>query len=216
MLDQQVALDHPTERLDGCEEIALAVADLTDTARGECLALLPATIPHSVFPAVAPPGPVRWRGLYQESLRDDPRTIRHARHLADHGGHIRTVPVAPMLLFVVDDRAAVFAVEPRFDHCEGVVLRGAPAAGMRALFEEFWMAARVWGPPAPTEPAALTAQQREVVRLLAEGLTDEGISRRIGVSLRTVRRIASDLMVRLTARSRFEAGVKAAQSGWVE
>jgi len=62
----------------------------------------------------------------------------------------------------------------------------------------------------------LTAQQREVVRLLAEGLTDEGISRRIGVSLRTVRRIASELMVRLTARSRFEAGVKAARSGWIE
>jgi len=81
---------------------------------------------------------------------------------------------------------------------------------------EFWAAASPWGPPAvPSEPD-LTAQQREVVRLLAEGLTDEGISRRIGVSLRTVRRIASELMVRLTARSRFEAGVKAAQSGWIE
>jgi DNA-binding NarL/FixJ family response regulator len=55
-----------------------------------------------------------------------------------------------------------------------------------------------------------------VVRLLAEGMTDEGVSRRIGVSLRTVRRIASDLMTRLTARSRFEAGVKAAQLGWID
>jgi DNA-binding CsgD family transcriptional regulator len=215
VLDQQVALDHPTERLDGCEEIAMAVADLTAAARDECLALLPGTMPNWFFPAVVPPGPVRWRGLYQENLRNDPRAIRQVRRLADDGGQSRTVPVAPMLLYVVDGRAAVFAVGPRFDHCEGVVLRGAPVAGVRTLFEEFWAAGRPWGPPAPPE-YALTAQQREVVRLLAEGLTDEGVSRRIGVSLRTVRRIASDLMVRLTARSRFEAGVKAAQFGWVE
>jgi DNA-binding NarL/FixJ family response regulator len=121
-----------------------------------------------------------------------------------------------MLLFVVDRGVAVLAVGPRGDRCEAVVLRGPSVEGMHALFEEFWAAASPWGPPAPSNEPNLTAQQRMVVRLLAEGLTDEGISRRIGVSLRTVRRIASELMARLTARSRFEAGVKAAQSGWIE
>jgi DNA-binding NarL/FixJ family response regulator len=50
---------------------------------------------------------------------------------------------------------------------------------------------------------------------LAEGHTDEAIAKRLGVSHRTARRIASDLMDRLGARSRFEAGVRAVQQGWL-
>ena len=208
--------DQKGERLDGVVAVRARLAELVAAARTECLALLPALLSHAVHPAVAPAGAVRWRGVYQDSLRDDPRAIRQARRLADRGGQSRTVAAVPMLLYVVDRGVAVLAVGPRDDQCEAVVLRGSAVEGMRALFEEFWAVASPWGPPAPPDEPALTAQQREVVRLLAEGLTDEGISRRIGVSLRTVRRIASELMVRLTARSRFEAGVKAAKSGWIE
>ncbi|MBA9049246.1 DNA-binding NarL/FixJ family response regulator [Streptomyces phaeogriseichromatogenes] len=35
------------------------------------------------------------------------------------------------------------------------------------------------------------------------------------MSLRTVRRTVSNLMARLEARSRFEAGVRAARAGWL-
>jgi DNA-binding CsgD family transcriptional regulator len=52
-------------------------------------------------------------------------------------------------------------------------------------------------------------------RLRAEGHTDEAIAKRLGVSHRTARRIASELMERLDARSRFEAGVRALQQGWL-
>jgi DNA-binding NarL/FixJ family response regulator len=104
--------------------------------------------------------------------------------------------------------------DPAAERAEAVELTGSSVAGLHALFEEYWAVARPWGPPGP-DPYGLSDQQREVLRLLAEGCTDEGISRRIGVSLRTVRRIASDLMTRLAARSRFEAGVKAAQVGWL-
>ncbi|MGW2995319.1 helix-turn-helix domain-containing protein, partial [Streptomyces sp. NPDC001193] len=52
-------------------------------------------------------------------------------------------------------------------------------------------------------------------RLLAEGHTDEGIAKRLGVSHRTARRIATVLMERLGARSRFEAGVRAVRCGWL-
>jgi len=204
------------ERLDGVVAVRARLTELAAAARSECLALLPALLSPQVCPATPPPLPVRWRGVYQDSLRGDPSTIRQARSLADRGGQARTTAAVPMLLFIVDRGVAVLAVGPHGDRCDAVVLHGSVVEGMHALFEEFWAAASPWGPPAvPSEPD-LTAQQREVVRLLAEGLTDEGISRRIGVSLRTVRRIASELMVRHTARSRFEAGVKAARSGWIE
>lgn len=64
-------------------------------------------------------------------------------------------------------------------------------------------------------PDGLTAQQVAAVRLLSEGHTDDAIAKRLGVSSRTARRIANELMERLGARSRFEAGVRAVQEGWL-
>jgi DNA-binding NarL/FixJ family response regulator len=58
-------------------------------------------------------------------------------------------------------------------------------------------------------------QERAVLRMLAQGYTDEAIAKRLGVSPRTARRIAANLMERLDARSRFEAGVHAVQDGWL-
>ncbi|MET8630960.1 LuxR C-terminal-related transcriptional regulator, partial [Kitasatospora sp. NPDC004669] len=49
----------------------------------------------------------------------------------------------------------------------------------------------------------------------ADGHTDDAIAKRLGVSPRTARRIATDLMERLNARSRFQAGVRATQAGWL-
>ncbi|RPK62449.1 transcriptional regulator NarL [Streptomyces sp. ADI96-15] len=63
--------------------------------------------------------------------------------------------------------------------------------------------------------ADLSEAEREVLRLMCAGCTDEVAARRLGVSLRTVRRMVSRLMARLDARSRFEAGVRAGQRGWL-
>ena len=51
--------------------------------------------------------------------------------------------------------------------------------------------------------------------MLAEGHTDVTIAKKLGVSHRTARRVAADLLDRLSARSRFEAGVHAVQDGWL-
>ena len=209
--------DEGVIRLAGVDAVCTRLTQLVAQARVECMILLPA-LPE-VLPApleAEAATTARWRGVYQDSLRDDPRTIRHIRWVTERGGTGRTVPTVPMLLFVVDRAVAVLAVDQRREQGDAVELRGSPAGGLHALFEEFWSVATPWAPSGRAGQSLLTEQQREVVRLLAEGLTDEGISRRIGVSLRTVRRIASDLMARLTARSRFEAGVKAAQLGWIE
>jgi DNA-binding NarL/FixJ family response regulator len=48
--------------------------------------------------------------------------------------------------------------------------------------------------------------------MLADGYTDEATARRLGVSIRTVRRNTAELMTLLGARSRFQAGIYAAQS----
>lgn len=66
-----------------------------------------------------------------------------------------------------------------------------------------------------TGPAHLTARQLVTLRLMAEGHTDDAIAKRLGLSGRTVRRIATELMTELGARSRFAAGVHAVRRGWL-
>ncbi len=61
----------------------------------------------------------------------------------------------------------------------------------------------------------LSARERQLLTLLTAGYTDESAAVRLGISVRTVRRLVSGIMNRLGARSRFQAGVKAADRGWL-
>jgi DNA-binding NarL/FixJ family response regulator len=65
------------------------------------------------------------------------------------------------------------------------------------------------------DAAELNAREKELLSLLSSGSTDESAAARLGVSVRTVRRMVADIMNRLGARSRFQAGVKAADRGWL-
>ncbi|MFJ3881433.1 LuxR C-terminal-related transcriptional regulator [Streptomyces sp. NPDC090077] len=70
-------------------------------------------------------------------------------------------------------------------------------------------------PDRDRDDGGLTRQERELLKLLGSGLTDEAAGRQLGLSLRTVRRMMAELMKRLGAGSRFEAGLRAAQRGWI-
>ncbi len=70
--------------------------------------------------------------------------------------------------------------------------------------------------PAPESVASLpTPRVERILRLLADGLTDEAVARKIGVSVRTVRNDIASSMSGMSAQSRFQAGVHAAQLGLV-
>ena len=55
----------------------------------------------------------------------------------------------------------------------------------------------------------------DLLRLLAGGAKNAAAASRLGVSESTVGRQMRDLMIRLGATSRFQAGVKAAKRGWL-
>lgn len=83
-----------------------------------------------------------------------------------------------------------------------------------AAFKRAWDTAELFG----TDALALIgdgvpAAERELLRLLARGLTDEAVGHKLGISACTVRRQVEVLMERLDASSRFEAGLKVAQQG---
>lgn len=84
------------------------------------------------------------------------------------------------------------------------------------LYEHYWQRARSVVETPPHKDTDLTGQESEFLRLLVQGATDEQVGRKLGVSLRTVRRIAAKLSEQVVASGRFELGVRAAQRGWVD
>ncbi|MFJ2061321.1 helix-turn-helix domain-containing protein [Streptomyces sp. NPDC087908] len=79
------------------------------------------------------------------------------------------------------------------------------------MFDALWeCATRVGSAGSP-----LTVDQRELLALLAAGLKDESIARRLGVHVHTARRRISRMRNELGADTRFQAGVQAADRGWL-
>lgn len=67
----------------------------------------------------------------------------------------------------------------------------------------------------PESTRAPSADERDVLALVAAGATDEVIARQLGISPRTLRRRLRELFAELGASNRFHAGVEAARRGWV-
>ncbi|MFF4411601.1 LuxR C-terminal-related transcriptional regulator [Streptosporangium sp. NPDC001559] len=80
---------------------------------------------------------------------------------------------------------------------------------LRSLFDELW--ARAAPLPWPRRGDGMI----QVLRLAAQGVSDEMIARQLGVSVRTVRARFADAMAELGAQSRFQAGAEAARRGWL-
>ncbi|MER5623432.1 helix-turn-helix transcriptional regulator [Streptosporangium sp. NPDC002544] len=156
------------------------------------------------------------RVVYTDSIRNDQPTSAYAAWLTDRGGQVRTTPGLPLRMLVFDRRVALLPMDPEDSGVGAVLLRGAGVVtALVALFEQTWGAATPLGAERRRDEKGLSHQEREVLRLLSAGLTDEAVARRLDVSVRTLRRVTADLMERLEARSRFQAGYLAATRGWL-
>jgi DNA-binding CsgD family transcriptional regulator len=159
---------------------------------------------------------VRIRTVYLDSVRNDPATKDYAYWLANQGGYVRTVPVLPMRLIIVDRSTAMVPLDPNDSRRGATLVHGAGVlAALLALFEQIWDVAADLGVVRSKDEQGPTRQEEAVLRLLARGDTDAVIARKLGVSVRTVRRLASDVMSQLGARSRFQAGALATSRGWL-
>ncbi|HEY7142692.1 MAG TPA: helix-turn-helix domain-containing protein [Streptosporangiaceae bacterium] len=154
--------------------------------------------------------------VYLDSVSNEPHSRQYVKWLTDSGGQVRTTTTLPLRLLICDRKVAIVPLIPDRSEVGIAILRGdGPVTAMCVLFDQIWQGATPFGEArtARDDPAP-TQQELAVVRLLAQGYTDEIISRKLGVSPRTAGRLASDLMSKLGARSRFQAGVRAAERGW--
>ncbi|WP_206503837.1 helix-turn-helix domain-containing protein [Streptomyces chrestomyceticus] len=160
---------------------------------------------------------IRIRTVCLDSARNDPDAVEQAERLAAAGAEVRTAAVLPTRMVVVDRRSALVftAGEDATEAAVSVRVPGVVTA-LSTLFDAVWAAAERLGPPLSRRAAdGFTRQHLAALQLLAEGHTDATVARRLGVSARTARRIATDAMAGMKARSRFQAGVLAAQLGYL-
>ncbi|MCN9243046.1 LuxR C-terminal-related transcriptional regulator [Streptomyces sp. RY43-2] len=217
------AVDQAAEQLIGPDAIRERLAELARTVQTEVATFAPGGA-HSAEDLAASRRPnaellsrgVRMRTIYLDSVRNDGPTLEHVSFLHQHGGQVRTVPELPIRMIIFDRSQAVLPIDTSDARIGVVVLRGAgTVAALCALFEGVWQTA-IPLDATPTYGAKdMPPQERAVLKLLAQGFTDEAIAKRLAVSPRTARRVAANLMERLDARSRFEAGVHAVQDGWL-
>ncbi|MFE5867715.1 LuxR C-terminal-related transcriptional regulator [Streptomyces roseifaciens] len=153
---------------------------------------------------------VRMHCLYQHTTRYDQATRAHAAELISAGAQIRTLPEVVPQMIVVDGRMAFL---PAGGNGALVVREPDLVSYLLAVFHRDWANATPFatGPRAAHEVSGTLKQS--ILVLLAKGLKDDAVARRLGVSLRTCRRHISELMDELGARSRFEAGVIAERRG---
>jgi DNA-binding CsgD family transcriptional regulator len=155
---------------------------------------------------------VMWPGRLEGDIRD----------ACAAGEQARVRPDLPTKLWIVDDKLAMIPVKSR-QHAIATSFIVRPCDlldSLIALFEAEWDRAIPLRAFLGEEPSGADAAEPEETRTailscLAAGLTDEGIARSLGCSLRTAQRHIRRLMQDLNATSRFQAGMEARQRGWV-
>ncbi|MEV7185408.1 LuxR C-terminal-related transcriptional regulator [Kitasatospora sp. NPDC093102] len=193
------------------------LADVIDSCRSEVLvskhggsfspAALREALPRDL--ALLDRG-VRMRSLYQHATRFDQPTRVHAEQLIEGGAEIRTLPEVLPQLIIVDGSLALLPASSG-----GALIIREPdlLSYLLTVFERDWENATPFASGPQAAHDVTKTMKQSILVLLAKGLKDESIARRLGISLRTCRRHVSDLLDGLGAHSRFQAGVVAERLG---
>ncbi|MEU8971254.1 helix-turn-helix transcriptional regulator [Streptomyces monashensis] len=211
------------ERLGSVTEVRARLSEIARQATRELLAFMPGGAQSQEALDASRPldeaslaSGLTLRTVYLDSIRNDRATSTYARWLSDLGGEIRTVPALPLRLLIADRSVALVPIDPEDSRAGAVVIQTPGAvAGLLALFNLVWERATPFGTPPPSVSDTPTSQEMALLQLLAQGQTDEVASRKLGLSLRTTRRLMAAVTAKLGARSRFEAGILATRAGWL-
>ena len=154
----------------------------------------------------------RARAIYPVRALTEAPAVLQAR--ADVGEEVRVLPEVFTRLLVIGTTHAILP-EPlgQITTPRTMVRQRGLVEALGILFEELWQRA---SPVAEYERGAKHDEpRRQLLQQLAAGAQDEQIARRLGMSLRTVRRRVAEVMAELGADSRFQAGVEATRRGWL-
>jgi DNA-binding CsgD family transcriptional regulator len=164
---------------------------------------------------------VRASFLYHHRVRVDLADKRRIGRLVTAGAELRTDHYLPGSLAIFDRRVA-FMFESNAEGGSAAPQRATVVRDvgtiefLRATFERAWHGATPYDVGEAGYHGVLDDIYRSIARMLADGLTDEVMARKLGLSVRTVRRHIAGLFRHLGAVSRFQAGARAASLGLLE
>ena len=155
---------------------------------------------------------VTFRVVYDRSGLELPGRLAVIQSFVAAGEQVRVASDVPVKMFVADNTAGLISLDRPATADSSLVIHSSSLLDtLIALFEAVWAVAvpvRFDGEVTTAGPAG-----RELLGLLAAGLTDEAIARHLGWHPRTVQRHVHALMVELGAQTRFQAGLQAAHRG---
>lgn len=158
--------------------------------------------------------PLTMRTVWDTQVLDLPGAIDVLGARVEGGEQQRFLSRVPVTVVVADSTACLLEWSSTDGGPQGVLLRSSEVVtSVLALVDRFWELA------APmtmgTRPTDLDPRDATILRLMAAGVPDASIARQSGVSQRTVERRIRSLMDRLSAETRFQAGVQAVHRGWL-
>jgi DNA-binding CsgD family transcriptional regulator len=153
------------------------------------------------------------RTIFPCDVTQRPELLALIQHGVEMGDNVRLCTSPPSRMAILGESTSVIPSVWGAPPASRVVIQSVPvASALRALFEELWNRSV----PLHEDRGGETADDnKEILRMLADGLKDEAMARRLGLSLRTVRRRVADLMTELNASTRFVAGAEAVRRGWL-
>ncbi|MBT2395725.1 helix-turn-helix transcriptional regulator [Streptomyces sp. ISL-100] len=208
------------ERLHGESAVHNRLAEVVRSTDREALAITPGyperTMGSGVIESLTKDmleRSVRVRSIYSNRIREDAGFVVGPRNLVRSGAEVRTIPRLSFRVYIADHRMALMQLHGNEAPGEAMATEEpAVVAVLCSFFEAMWASATPFG-GTDLENASITAQEHELLRLLGQGLTDEAAARKLGVSLRTERRMLTKLSDVLDARSRFQLGQRAVEHG---
>jgi DNA-binding CsgD family transcriptional regulator len=160
---------------------------------------------------------VSYRVIYADEVLQVPGRWRDLEAGISAGEQARVIHRLPVKLTLFDDFAATLpmtdgpALDGTMSKAVIVVHRSPMLDSLSALFESYWeqavpLAFGSDGVPV-TARSDEAVEETRLVRLLAAGFGNDHIQRVLGVSASTVQRRVHELMARLGAKTRFQAGL---------
>ncbi|UGQ08967.1 DNA-binding response regulator [Yinghuangia sp. ASG 101] len=191
------------------EEFVCAAKDLRTWAQPHARAAI-----RRRMPAPHPPGLVT-RKLYSPVVLADEDARAHLRELRRRGALVRiSGSPLPHETIVIDRRVMILAGRESPAGREYTVTTSRTLVdGVYSLFRAIWDGSPDLDAYLRADVPYLDGDARLIFEALGSGLTDEAAAKRLGVALRTYRRRVAELMVRLDAGSRFQAGLRAGELG---
>jgi DNA-binding CsgD family transcriptional regulator len=161
---------------------------------------------------------VAYRAVYHPAGFAIPGLPAAVRSMIAAGEQARVSESVPVKMFIADDQLGLIPLEVGGTAESSLIIHASSMLDtLIALFELVWERAVAMhadgGLPAAEEGPG--EDETVLLSLLAAGLTDSAIARHLGTHPRTVQRRVRELLGRLGAGTRFQAGLQAVRRGWL-